>query len=51
MACHRSVELLDDRLARMGEGDIFRYGLHEFVQESLSELDRLSREIGEAYHF
>lgn len=51
MACHRSVELLDDRLARMGEGDIFRYGLHEFVQESLAELDRLSREIGEAYHF
>ena len=51
MACHRSVELLDDRLARMGEGDIFRYGLHEFVQEALAELDRLSREIGEAYHF
>ena len=51
MPCHRSVELFDDRLARMGEGDIFQYGLHEFVQESLAELDRVSREIGEAYYF
>lgn len=51
MACHRSVELFDDRLARMGEGDIFQYGLHEFVLESLDELNRLSREIGEAYYF
>lgn len=51
MPCHRSVELFDDRLARMGEGDIFQYGLHEFVLESLAELDRVSREIGEAYYF
>ncbi|MFM6853232.1 MAG: alpha-E domain-containing protein [Sphingopyxis sp.] len=51
MPCHRSIELFDDRLARMGDGDIFQYGLHEFVVESLSELNRISREIGEAYYF
>lgn len=51
MPCHRSIELFDDRLARMGEGAIFQYGLHEFVVESLAELNQVSREIGEAYHF
>jgi uncharacterized alpha-E superfamily protein len=51
MACHRSIEMFDDRLARMGDGDIFQYGLHEFVSESLEELNRISREIGEAYYF
>ena len=49
--CHRSIELFDDRLARMGDGAIFQYGLHEFVSESLAELNRISREIGEAYYF
>ncbi|MEQ1726283.1 MAG: alpha-E domain-containing protein [Sphingopyxis sp.] len=48
---HRSVEMLDDRLARMGDGAIFQYGLHEFVTESLDELHGIAREIGEAYHF
>lgn len=48
---HRSVELFDDRLARMGEGAIFQYGLHEFVIESLDELAVVAREVGEAYHF
>lgn len=48
---HRSVELFDDRLARMGDGAIFQYGLHEFVTESLDELNGIAREIGEAYHF
>lgn len=48
---HRSVEIFDDRLARMGDGAIFQYGLHEFVTESLAELDGVAREIGEAYHF
>ena len=48
--CHRRVEQFDERLAHMGEGDIFQYGLHEFVTESLVELNRLSGEIGEAYH-
>lgn len=48
---HRSAEQFDDRLSRMGEGAIFQYGLHEFVMESLEELNRVSRQIGEAYHF
>jgi uncharacterized alpha-E superfamily protein len=51
MACHRSAELFDERLARMGPGAIFQYGLHEFVIESLRELEGISREIGEAYYF
>ncbi len=51
LACHGSIAKLDDRLARMGDGDIFQYGLHEFVIESLADLNRISREIGEAYHF
>ena len=51
MPCHRSVELLDERLARMGDGAIFQYGLHEFVIESLGELRSVSRQIGEAYYF
>lgn len=51
MQCHRSIEQFDDRLARMGDGAIFQYGLHEFVSESLAELNRISREIGEAYYF
>ena len=48
---HRSTELFDDRLARMGEGAIFQYGLHEFVTESLGELRDVSRQVGESYHF
>lgn len=48
---HRTIERFDDRLARMGEGAIFQYGLHEFVVESLEELAAVSREVGEAYHF
>ncbi len=47
----RSVARLDTRLQRMRAGAIFQYGLHEFVLESLAELDRTSRDIGEAYHF
>ncbi|MCU0729397.1 MAG: alpha-E domain-containing protein [Sphingopyxis sp.] len=50
-ACHRTIELFDERLARMGDGAIFQYGLHEFVLESLDELNRASSEIGEAYYF
>ena len=49
--CHRSVDLFYERLQGMGQGDIFRYGLHEFVTESIAELRRLSAEIGEAYYF
>ena len=49
--CHRSVTLFEERLTRMHDGDIFRYGLHEFVGESMSELDALNRQIAEAYHF
>ncbi len=51
MPCHRSAEMFDDRLSRMGDGAIFQYGLHEFVIESLAELNRISVEIGEAYYF
>jgi uncharacterized alpha-E superfamily protein len=46
-----AVETLDDRLLGMEEGAIFQYGLHEFVQESLTALNEISRGLGEAYHF
>lgn len=49
--CHRTIAAIDDRLARMEDGAIFQYGLHEFVLESLASLSALGREIGEAYHF
>ncbi len=51
VACHRSAALFEERLSRLRDGDIFQYGLHEFVEESLAELDRLNHQIAEAYHF
>lgn len=45
------IETLDDRLAGMEPGAIFQYGLHEFVQESLRDLNRIGQGIGESYHF
>jgi hypothetical protein len=46
-----AIETLDDRLAGMEDGAIFQYGLHEFVQESLADLNRIGIGIGEDYHF
>lgn len=46
-----AIETLDDRLGGMEPGAIFQYGLHEFVQESLGDLNRIATGIGESYHF
>jgi uncharacterized alpha-E superfamily protein len=46
-----AIETLDDRLTGMEDGAIFQYGLHEFVQESLADLNRIGIGIGEDYHF
>jgi uncharacterized alpha-E superfamily protein len=50
-ACHRTTEAFDDRLSGMEAGEIFQYGLHEFVAESIKEMGTIARQIGEAYHF
>lgn len=49
--CHRRAALFTERLSHIREGDVFRYGLHEFVTETMVELDLLSASIAEAYHF
>ncbi|HEX7821297.1 MAG TPA: alpha-E domain-containing protein [Sphingobium sp.] len=49
--CHDSVEAMVTGLAAKTSGDIFRYGLHETVQRTLSDSNRVGIEIAEAYHF
>jgi len=49
--CHDSIELMVDELAAKTSGDIFRQGLHETVQRTLNDCNRIGVEIAEAYHF
>ncbi|MET0361695.1 MAG: alpha-E domain-containing protein [Sphingobium sp.] len=49
--CHDSVETMVSGLAAKTSGDIFRHGLHETVQRTLADSNRLGMEIAEAYHF
>jgi len=39
------------RISRIGAGEIFSTGLHEFVINAISVNNRLSEEIAETYHF
>jgi len=36
---------------QLDSGEIFRFGLHETVQQGLSMTNRLAAEIAQAYHF
>lgn len=49
--CHGSIEAMVASLAAKTSGDIFREGLHETVQRTLRDCNRLGVEIAEAYHF
>lgn len=49
--CHDSVEDMVRTLASRTSGDIFREGLHEIAQRTLSDCNRLGVEIADAYHF
>lgn len=49
--CHESIEKMVEELAAKTSGDIFRRGLHQTVQRTLNDCNRLGIEIAEAYHF
>lgn len=49
--CHDTVEEMVSTLASKTSGDIFRQGLHDTVQRTLADCNRLGEEIAEAYHF
>ncbi len=50
-ACHESIEAMVNDFASKTSGDIFRLGLHETVQRTIRDCNRLGSEIAEAYHF
>ena len=50
-AAHDIVDELADYLDKSAGGSIFKKGLHESVQHSLTLINRLAREIAAAYHF
>lgn len=39
------------RISRIGPGEVFRSGLHEFIVETISVNNRLAEEIAEDFHF
>lgn len=49
--CHETIETMVSDLAAKTSGDIFRKGLHQTVQRTLNDCNRLGVEIAEAYHF
>lgn len=49
--CHETIEAMVAGLAAKTSGDIFRQGLHQTVQRTLADCNRLGVEIAEAYHF
>jgi uncharacterized alpha-E superfamily protein len=49
--CHDTIDRMVERLAGTTSGEIFRQGLHETVQRTLADCNRLGVEIAEAYHF
>lgn len=49
--CHDTVDELHAKLSALEEGAVFQSGLHEFVGESMTTVNRLSHEIAQAYHF
>ena len=50
-ACNDLVEGLVGRLGGTNSGEIFRRGLHEMVQRTIVDTNRLGFEISQAYHF
>ncbi len=49
--CHDQIEALCQRFASQDVDAIFDYGLHEYIQETLSALGGLSRQIEVDYRF
>ncbi|WP_118135080.1 alpha-E domain-containing protein [Oceanicella sp. SM1341] len=49
--CHDLASAGLDRLNETGIGEVFRNGLHEFVDEFIGVTAKLSREVSLAYHF
>lgn len=49
--CHETAQRNFNRLSGKKISDIFELGLHEFLQEFISDNNRLSAEIAEAYMF
>jgi len=49
--CHDSIDAMVAQLSAKTSGDIFREGLHETVQRTHADCDRLGNEIAQAYHF
>ena len=50
-ACNETVTDMLERLVDKDVGEIFRTGLHEFVEHAIATTNRLSDEISDAYHF
>ena len=49
--CSRTAWDFLVRISRIGSGEIFQTGLHEFIIGAISENSRLAREIADAYGF
>ena len=47
--CQRTAAAMIEDLGRLGMGEIFRIGLHEFVLEAIGRTNRLGAEISSAY--
>ncbi len=49
--CHETAAAAVADLDRLQVGEIFRIGLHEFVQKMIGTTNRMGRELYQAYHF
>lgn len=50
-ACHDTTSTMLKRLSETDIGQLFQYGLHEFIGEAIAVTQRLSQDIARDYHF
>ncbi len=50
-ACNDTIERMVSALEQLDSGEIFRFGLHETVQQGLAMTNQLGVEIAQTYHF